>query len=991
MNGRVSSPRNLRIGSLNVRGCGTDEMKREVIGRMFVRRKLDVLAVNETKMKGRGEREFGSVQGRVSGVTNGRGREGVGLLLSEEMKKNVKEWCEVSSRLMWVRVQLGIEKWVFVSAYGPGSEKSEEEREMFWERLNECLSMFRENVRVVVLGDLNARVGDEPVVDVIGRYGVPGRNESGEKLIGLCLEREMMIGNTWFMKKDINKYTWERVVRGRVEDKALMDYVLVSKSVRNRLSDVHVYRGAANGVSDHYLVEGRVRIVGRWRQARGMVEGRKAVKVNELRKKEKELVYREIIGNRWEGVEVMESRGIEEEWADLKAGLLEGGGEVCGFRKVGCGMRKGSEWWNDRVKKAVEEKKKAYEEWMQKKGRRLWEVYKEKRNECRRIVRREKRGAKWRWGKKLHETFVRDRRMFWKEAGKARKGEKRMEECVKDMNGQLIVESGKVRERWKEYFDGLLNVEDGREAEVLAIGGRGDMPLLQQLNDRPIGRGEIESAVKELSVGKAPGMDGIAPELVKYGGEALMLWLERVLGACFEESVVPRDFRDMCMVPCYKGKGDKHECNSYRGICLMSVVGKVYGRVLINRVRKGTEVAIGEEQGGFRKGRGCVDQIFVVRQMCEKFSAKGKEVYVAFMDLEKAYDRVDRRALWQVVGLYGVGGKLLRALKSMYEDNRMCVRVGGKESEWFESKVGLRQGCVMSPWLFNLYMDGVVREVSARVEGKGAKMMSAGGREWELCQVLFADDTALVADSEEKLQKLVDEFGRVCERRKLKVNVNKSKVMRCTGREDLRRLNVSLNGEVLEEVNQFKYLGAQIGRKGGVEEDVCWRVGEARKAAGTLKKLWKNGGLGMGGKKMLYEGIVVPTALYGAETWGLREAERRKLNVFEMGCLRSMCGVTLWDRVRNEEVRRRVHVERQLSDRVDQSVLRWFGHVERMDEERLVKRVMNADVEGNRPRGRPKFGWMDGVRKALGGRGMTVEQGRQNARDRRGWEAIVRR
>ena len=130
MDGRpFGSPRNLEIGSLNVRGCCKDDLKSEMMGSMFVRRKLDVLAPNETKLKGRGEREFGPVKGRVSGVIDGRGREGVGLLLSEEMKENVREWCEVSSRLMWVRVQLGIEKWVFVSAYGPGSEKGAEERE----------------------------------------------------------------------------------------------------------------------------------------------------------------------------------------------------------------------------------------------------------------------------------------------------------------------------------------------------------------------------------------------------------------------------------------------------------------------------------------------------------------------------------------------------------------------------------------------------------------------------------------------------------------------------------------------------------------------------------------------------------------------------------------------------------------------------------------------------------------------------------------------
>ena len=879
---------------------------------------------------------------------------------------------------------------MFVSAYGPGSEKSEEERERFWEGLNECLSRFRENVNVVVLGDLNARVGDVPVGGVIGNHGVPGRNESGEELIGLCMERELIVGNTWFRKKRINKYTWERVVRGEVVERALMDYVIISKKVWKRLLDVHVYRGAADGVSDHFLVEGRLKVIGKWRRDRGRTEGRKVVRVSELRKREKVVEFKEYIRNRWERVTVLGRRGCEEEWEDLKTGMLEGGEEVCGSRKVGCGKRKGSEWWNENVKRVVEEKKRAYEQWLQRRNRRMWELYREKRQECKRVVRRAKRDAQRRWGKKLQETFGKDKRMFWKEVGKTRVGEKRIEEKVKDKNGDLIVESEKVRERWKEHFDELLNVDDGREAEVVAVGGRGDMPLLQELNDMPIGRAEIEVAVKELSIGKAPGLDGIPPELVKEGGESMILWLERVLGVFFEESAAPRDFRDLCMVPCYKGKGDKCECNSYRGICLMSVVGKVYGRILINRVRKGTEVALGEEQGGFRKGRGCVDQIFVVRQLCEKFLAKGKDVYVAFMDLEKAYDRVDRRALWQVVSLYGVGGKLLRAMKSLYDDNRMCVRVGGEESEWFESKIGLRQGCVMSPWLFNLYMDGVVREVSARVNGEGAKLMNADGREWELWQILFADDTALVADSEEKLQKLVEEFGRVCVRRKLRVNVNKSKVMRCTEREDGRRLNVSLNGELLEEVDKFKYLGAQIGKRGGVEDDVSWRVGEARKAAGTVKNLWKNVGLGMNAKRMLYEGIVVPTALYGAETWGLREAERRKLNVLEMGCLRSMCGLTLWNRVRNEEVRRRVQVEKQLSERVDQSVLRWFGHMERMDEERMVKRVMNADVEGNRGRGRPRLGWMDGVRKALRARDMTVEQGRQSAVDRREWAAIVR-
>jgi hypothetical protein len=378
-----------------------------------------------------------------------------------------------------------------------------------------------------------------------------------------------------------------------------------------------------------------------------------------------------------------------------------------------------------------------------------------------------------------------------------------------------------------------------------------------------------------------------------------------------------------------------------------------------------------------------------VRQVCEKYLAKGKDVFWAFMDLEKAYDRIDREALWRVLRLYGVGGHLLKAVQSFYADSRACVRVGSEVSDWFTVKVGLRQGCVMSPWLFNLYMDGVVREVNASVLGRGLELLEANGRSWQLSQLLFADDTALVADSEEKLCRLVSEFGRVCERRKLRVNVGKSKVMRCSRTVDASKISVTLNGELLEEVQCFKYLGSHVEKTELVETEVKARVKEGCKVLGALKSVMSCRTLGMEAKRGLYEGVVVPTVLYGAEAWGVRAEERRRLNVFEMKCLRSMAGVTLRDRITNDVVRIRTGMVKKLENRVDSRVLRWFGHMERMDEGRLVKRVMNAEASGRRPRGRPKFGWMDGLKQALGRRDMNVEVARERAMNRREWRMVV--
>ena len=201
---------------------------------------------------------------------------------------------------------------------------------------------------------------------------------------------------------------------------------------------------------------------------------------------------------------------------------------------------------------------------------------------------------------------------------------------------------------------------------------------------------------------------------------------------------------------------------------------------------------------------------------------------------------------------------------------------------------------------------------------------------------------------------------------------------------------VILNGKPLEEVDCFKYLrGSQVADDVRCERDVVHRMNEGYSAWGALKSVLRNRGLGIKAKECLYDGVILPTALYGAEAWGVRSAERRKANVLEIKCLRSLVGVLRMDRIRNEEVRRRAGIEREFASRADQRVLRWFGHVERMNEYRLARRMLMAEVRGGRVRGRPRLGSMDGVNMALGNRGMTVEAARQCAKDRKESRALV--
>ena len=135
---------------------------------------------------------------------------------------------------------------------------------------------------------------------------------------------------------------------------------------------------------------------------------------------------------------------------------------------------------------------------------------------------------------------------------------------------------------------------------------------------------------------------------------------------------------------------------------------------------------------------------------------------------------------------------------------------------------------------------------------------------------------------------------------------------------------------------------------GGCERHVVHRMNEGYRAWGELESVQSNRGLRINVKKCLYEGKIAPMALYGAEAWSMRSAKSRKVNVLVMKCLKSLVGVSRMDRFRNEEMRRRAGIERELASTADQRVLRWFGHVERMDENRMARRVLMAEVSGGR-------------------------------------------
>ena len=179
----------------------------------------------------------------------------------------------------------------------------------------------------------------------------------------------------------------------------------------------------------------------------------------------------------------------------------------------------------------------------------------------------------------------------------------------------------------------------------------------------------------------------------------------------FEKEQVPEEWLEGIIFPIYKDS-DRRDPLNYRGITLLSVVSKVYTSILNERLTKWCDRnnIIVEEQGGFRKGRGCVDQIFVLAGILNK--RRKKLTCCCFIDLKKAFDRVWRKGLWKALWEEGIRGKMWNVIKSLYKSTKSKIILGQEETEFFEIEAGVRQGCVLSPLLFSIFINKLAKKIN---------------------------------------------------------------------------------------------------------------------------------------------------------------------------------------------------------------------------------------------------------------------------------------
>ena len=314
------------------------------------------------------------------------------------------------------------------------------------------------------------------------------------------------------------------------------------------------------------------------------------------------------------------------------------------------------------------------------------------------------------------------------------------------------------------------------------------------------------------------------------------------------------------------------------------------------------------------------------------------------------------------------------------------MKIGNGTTEWFKTNVGVRQGCTLSPDLFNLFLEKILTlAIGENLEGLKLNGTTVNN-------LRFADDIALISDSPQGLQQLTEEVNEKSLQFGLRINIDKTKVMK-SGVQNT-SLNIKVQDDYLEQVENFVYLGGKINQSGKDDTDISRRIGLASMAFGKMTKIWRSREMTWNTKRRVYETIILPVLLYGSECWTLRKADEDKLLMMEMGWLRVILGVSRLQRLRNEEVRKMIGLKSTVVERIQERRLRWFGHVSRMDINRLPNKALHMKVMGRRNRGRPRMRWIDKIKEDIKSKletsGQTMESALGLTKERDKWRAFIR-
>lgn len=518
---------------------------------------------------------------------------------------------------------------------------------------------------------------------------------------------------------------------------------------------------------------------------------------------------------------------------------------------------------------------------------------------------------------------------------------------VYDENGIVNTDIEFVLNKWKQDFDTLYKCPSNIDSdfnddffkEIKSQKNRWEAQMEEpdyecnpELNN-PLSFDEIERMVNRLKQRKSTGIDEIPNEVLK--NHDVMLLLYYLFVKCFECCIIPSLWLRAIIVPVPKSvTKDPYVPLNYRGISILSCVCKVFSGIINKRIANYCELGdlFVDEQNGFREKRACVDHIFSLTSIIRNRFAESKDTFACFIDMQKAFDWVDRDMLFYKLLSYNIDGKIYKCIKSLYNHPLSCIKVNSYTTDWFETENGVRQGDSLSPTLFAIFINDLAKEINNLNIG-----IPAGDRKVSI--LLFADDIVILGENEPDLQTLLSFVNAWCKNWRLKINMDKTKIVHYRKKRKRKTQFTFMLNEQIEIVNTYKYLGIYLDEHLDFNKTGDILAGAAGRALGSIISKFKTfRNVGFKTYEKLYYNGVVPILDYCSGVWGYGKLEcsskiqhralRYYLGVHQKTPILALEGDTGW---LSCTVRR--HIE----------MIRLWNRLVNMDDSRLTKRIFMWD------------------------------------------------
>jgi hypothetical protein len=760
-----------------------DARKTAVIDRELSRLNVDIAALQETRLADNGTIRETNYTFYWQGKSPDQPRQhGVGFAVKNTLVSFTELPTAGTERILTLRLSTSSGPVNILSVYAPTLCSTAEEKDEFYQALDEAISRWPSTEGLYLLGDFNARVGADHKAwpTCLGSFGRGKINENGQRLLELLCHHGLCVTNTFFKCKEIHQVSW-RHPRSRhwhqldlvITRRADIGCVLLTRSYHSADCD-----------TDHALVASKVRTTPK-RLHHSKKKGRPRINACCASNPEKTQQFISRLEHALsEGVSADDT--IDSKWPRLRDAVYNAAITAYGKKE-----RKNADWYEahwEEMEPVTEAKRKALLAYKANPSPSTLQSLRTARNKAQQTARH---CANTYW-LNLCSSIQRaaetgNARGMYEGIKKATGPTPSKTAPLKSKTGEVITDQEKQMKRWTEHYLELyatLNV-----VTDTALNAIPDLPVMEEL-DTPPTMDELSKAIDCLACRKAPGSDGIPPEVLKSGKPALLQPLHDLLCLCWEQGYIPQDMRDANIVTLYKNKGDRSDCNNYRGISLLSIVGKVFARVALARLQTLASRVYPESQCGFRDGRSTVDMIFSLRQLQEKCQEQHMPLYIAFIDLTKAFDLVSRSGLFRLLQKIGCPPHLLAVVTSFHENMHSTVCYNGATSEAFPVSSGVKQGCVLAPTLFGIFFSMLLQYafkdcsegvyIRTRSDGKlyniarlRAKTKVTGVL---IREMLFADDAALTSHTTDGLQQLVNRLSHACKEFGLTISLKKTNI-----------------------------------------------------------------------------------------------------------------------------------------------------------------------------------------------------------------------